>query len=161
MARRSAYPQTSPRDSLLTHVDAHVRLLTRAAVQPAVLRKYIVGPNRVGFVVSHPAHAVRATRLFVGHREVDQVALRAEAGGGEMAEGDRHRCRQVQHVNRATAPHFWARRAVDELTTERILRPACSVHGHDVGVPHQAQTRRGRVAAFNASDQRLTLRAGT
>ena len=67
------------------------------------------------------------------------------------AERDGHRRGEVEHVDRAAAPHL----AVDELAAERIAPPAVGVRGHDVGVAHQQQRRRGRIAALDARDEVL------
>ena len=67
-----------------------------------------------------------------------------------MAEGDRHRRREVEHVDRAAAPHL----AVDQLAAERVVAPAVRADGHDVGVAHQAQRRRRRVGALDPRHHR-------
>ena len=56
---------------------------------------------------------------------------------------------EVQHVDRAAAPHL----AVHQLAAEGIARPVLGRHGHDVGVAHQAQRRRRRVGALDAGDE--------
>ena len=68
---------------------------------------------------------------------------------GEAPERDRHRRGEVEHVDRAAAPH----EAVDDLGAERVARPAVGVHGHDVGVAHEQQARRVRVGALDPRDQ--------
>jgi hypothetical protein len=50
----------------------------------------------------------------------------------------------------ASPPHL----AVDELTTEGITRPTARRHRDDVGVAHEAERRRVRVAAFDTGDER-------
>ena len=74
---------------------------------------------------------------------------------GEVAERDRHRGREVEHVDRAAAPDL----VVDDLARERIAAPAVGVDGHDVGVAHQQQRGRVRVAALDARDEVLAARA--
>ena len=63
--------------------------------------------------------------------------------------GDGHRRGEVEHVDGAASPHL----AVDQLAAEGIVAPAVGVHRHDVGVPHQEQRGRGRVAALDARDE--------
>ena len=142
----AANAQAAPGDTLLADVDRDVRLVLGTAVQAALLGQHVVGADRIGLVVGHPLHAVRAARLLVGDGEVDQVAAGAEPTGGEVAKGDRHRRGEVEHVDRAAAPDL----AVDQLATERIARPSALVDRHDIGVAHQAQARSGRVAALDA-----------
>ena len=47
-----------------------------------------------------------AAGLLVGDGEEEQVAARPDAAVDEVAERDRHRRRQVEHVDRAAAPHL-------------------------------------------------------
>jgi hypothetical protein len=58
---------------------------------------------------------------------------------GQGLERDGLRGGEVQHVHRATAPHL----AVHQLAAEGIARPGLEVHGHHVGVAHEA--KRGRL----------------
>ena len=154
VAGGAVHAELPPGHALLADVDADVGLLLRAAVEAAVLGEHVVRRDRVAVVVGHPAHAVRAAALLVGHGEVDQVALGAEAGGGQVLERDGHRGGEVQHVHRAAAPHL----AVDQFAAERVAAPAGFVDGHDVGVAHQAQGRSVRIGALDAGHQRLALR---
>ena len=154
VAGGAVHAELPPGHPLLADVDAHVGLLLRAAVQAAVLGEHEVRRDGVAVVVGHPPHPVRTAALLVGHGEVDQVALRAEAGGGEVLERDGHRGGEVQHVHRAAAPHL----AVDQFAAERVAAPAGFVDGHDVGVAHQAQGGRVGVGALDAGHQRLALR---
>ena len=107
-------------------------------------------------MVNQPLGAVGAQRLLVGHREIDEAAARPEAGVGQMAGGDRHRGGQVEHVDRAPAPHH----AVDELAAERVAVPAVGVDGDDVGVAHQQQRGRVGVATLDAGDEARPPRLG-
>ena len=67
---------------------------------------------------------------------------------GEAPERDGHRRGEVEHVDRAAAPHL----AVDDLAAERVALPAVGVHRHDVGVAHQQQRRRvGSVPSMRAT----------
>ena len=115
----------------------------------------VVGHHRVALVLEQVLGAPRAEVLLVGDREVDERAARREARAGEVAERDRHRRGEVEHVDRAAAPDL----AVDDLAAERIAPPAVGVHRHDVGVAHQQQRRRGRIAALDARDEVLAARA--
>ena len=101
-------------------------------------------------VVGDPARAVRAAGLLVGDGEVDEVAARAETALGKGAEHDGHRRREVQHVDRAAAPHL----AVDQLAAERVVPPSVNRDGDDVGVTHQTQRRGGRVRSRDPRDER-------
>ena len=145
-------PQAAPGDSLLPHRDPDERRLARSTVQPTALGQHVVGVDRVTCVIGHPLHPVRAARLLVGDAEVDQVAARAEPGGGEVVERDRHRRRQVEHVDRTATPHL----AVDQLAAERIATPPRLVDRDDVGVAHQAQARSVPVGALDAGHHRGT-----
>ena len=131
-----------------------LRLPSLAVVETAALGQQVVAADRVGVLVGDPARAVGAARLLVGDREVEQVALGPEAAPHERAEDDRHRRREVEHVDRAAAPHL----AVDQLAAERVVPPAGGVDGHDVGVAHQAQRRRIGIGAGNAGDERGAAR---
>ena len=107
-------------------------------------------------MVEHPLRSPHAAGLLVGDTEVDEVALRLEATAGEVSEGDRHRGGQVQHVNRSATPHLFDTVGVaNEFTAEGVTAPAVGADRHDVGVAHEAERRCIRVAAFNASDDRL------
>ena len=83
----------------------------RRHLEPARLGEHVVGVHGVALVVEQPVGAPGAERLLVGDREVDQRALRAEPAVGEAAERDRLRRGEVEHVDRAAAPH----EAVDDL----------------------------------------------
>ena len=120
---------------------------------PARFRQDVVGAHRVPGMGGQPLGAVVAAGLLVGHRQVDQGALGPKPGGGEVAGGDGHGCRQVEHVDGAAAPNL----AVDELAAEGILAPVLRCHRDDVGVAHQAHRRGFRVPAFDAGDQRGAL----
>ena len=104
----------------------------------AELGEHVVGVDRVPMVLGHPLGAPHAAGLLVGDAEVDQVALRAGTLRGQVPERDRHRRREVEHVDRAATPHL----AVDQLAPERIVAPALGADRHDIGVAHQAQRRR-------------------
>ena len=72
---------------------------------------------------------------------------RAWFAAGEAGEGDRHRRGEVQHVDGAPPPHL----AVDQFTPERVAPPALGVGRHHIGVAHQKQTLRGRIATLYPS----------
>ena len=93
--------------------------------------------------------------LFVGHREVDDVAGIPLAGSNDLAERDQHRRGQVQHVDGAAAPHLvdTVGRG-DQLASKRVVGPAVGVGGHDVGMSAQAQVGRFGVGALVAGDER-------
>ena len=148
------HAQAPPRHALLAddHVDAATALV--AVVQTAALGQQVVAADRVGVLVGDPARAVGAAGLLVGDGEVEQVALGPEAAPHERAEHDRHRRREVEHVDRAAAPHL----AVDQLAAERVVPPAGGVDRHDVGVTHQAQRGRRRIGTRDAGDERSTAR---
>ena len=95
--------------------------------------------------------APRAEALLVGDREVDERALGLEPRTREALERDRHRRGEVEHVDRAAAPDL----TVDQLAAERIALPPVGIHRHDVGVTHQQQRRRRRIAALDARDEAL------
>ena len=66
-----------------------------------------------------------------------------------MLERDRHGRGEVEHVDGSAPPHL----AVDDLAAERVVAPTVLGDGHDVGVAHQQQRRRGRVGALDAGDE--------
>ena len=81
--------------------------LRRAVVQAAALGQQVVAADRVGVVVGHPAGAVGAAGLLVGDGEVEQVARAAGTPrSASVAERHGHRRREVEHVDRAAAPHL-------------------------------------------------------
>ena len=102
-------------------------------------------------MLDHVLGAPSAEVLLVGDREVDERAPRCEAGPSEVAERDRHRRSQVEHVDRAASPHV----AVDDLARKRVALPTIRVDRHDIGMAHQQQRRRVRVAALDARDEVL------
>ena len=154
MPGSTAYSDSAPGNSLLADVDADERLVARPGVQAGAFGEYVVGHDRIALVVGHPLHAVRTTRFLVGNREENQIAFRAKIGCSEVTERDGHRCSEVQHVDGATPPYL----AVDQLATERIVRPTRFVDRNDIGVSHQAQRRCLWIAAANARHQRAAAR---
>ena len=154
VAGGAPHPQPAPGHPLLGDVDADPRRVGRAGVQPPVLGEHVVGPHGVGDG-GPPSSAPRSAD------PIPRRPRRSRSGrprGGypvrhEVAEGDRHRRGQVQHVDRAAAPHLGQRgpvpprRGGDQLAAERITAPAGGVGGHDVGVAHEAQAGRRRVGA--------------
>src|SRR5918998_985237 len=68
--------------------------------------------------------------LSVGHRQVHERALRAEARARQLLGGDGHGGRQVEHVDGPAAPHL----AVDQLAPEGVVAPPVGVRRDDVGV---------------------------
>jgi hypothetical protein len=154
MARCAAHPQLAPGDALLADRDIDERAVTRPRVLASALGQHVVGADRLASVVGHPLHPVGATGFLVGDGEVDQIALGAEPRAYEVAEGDGHRRREVEHVDRATAPHL----AVDQLAAERVAAPAGLVDRHHVGVAHQAEARRVGVGALDPGDERRPTR---
>ena len=93
--------------------------------------------------------------LFVGHREVDDVAGIPLAGSNDLAERNQHRRGQVQHVDRTTTPHLVdAVGRCDQLASERVVGPAVGVGGHDIGMGTQAQVGGVGVGALVAGDER-------
>ena len=76
---------------------------------------------------------------------------RRESRAREIAERDGHRGGEVEHVDRAPAPHL----VVDDLAAERIALPTVGVHGHHIGVAHQQQRGCVRIAALDARDEVL------
>ena len=71
-----------------------------------------------------------------------------------VPERDGHRRRDVEHVDRAAAPHLVDPVGVAMISPPNGSRSSPGVDRHDVGVAHQAQARRGRVAALDAGDER-------
>ena len=69
-------------------------------------------------------------------------------------ERDRHRGREIQHVDGTTAPHL----SVDKFPAKGVARPATLVDRHNIGVAHQAQARRIRIAALDARHERTAAR---
>jgi hypothetical protein len=132
------------------------RRLGSPDVQAAVLREHVISADRVELVLGHPTGAVGAAVLLVGHGEQDQVAAWTEARIRQATERHCLRCGEVQHVDGAASPDL----AVDQLSAERITRPAVRVHGHDVGVAHQAQRRSVGVRALDTGHQRNPPRRG-
>ncbi len=161
MTGRAGDAQAPPCKALLGDVHRDVAGAVGAGGRPAAgLRQHVLGPDVVPVLVEHVLGAPVPTGLLVGDAEVDQRPLRAEALGGQAAERDGHRRRDVEHVDGSAPPHL----TVDDLTTERVLRPTVGVDGHHVGVAHQAQRRRRRITALDPGDDRgparVTLVAG-
>jgi hypothetical protein len=65
-----------------------------------------------------------------------------------VLERDRHRGREVEHVDSASSPHL----AVDELAAEGVPAPSVGVDGHHVGVAHEEQPGRRRVAPLDPGE---------
>ena len=103
---RAAHAEPAPRDALLAHRHVDAAMALAAVVETAALGEQVVAADRVGVLVGDPARTVRAAGLLVGDGEVDEVALRPEAAPHERPEHDRHRRREVEHVDRAAAPHL-------------------------------------------------------
>ena len=155
--RRAVDPEPTPQRALLVGQGGQAQAGRRVERHAARLGDHVVGADGVGLVLHEVLGAVRAARLLVGDTGVDERALRAEAGRGQLLHGHGHRARQVEHVDRAAAPQP----AVDDLARERIVLPALLVHGHHVGVAEQAQARRARIAALDAAPRRSSARAPT
>jgi hypothetical protein len=119
-------------------------------MQTAALGQQVVAADGVGVLGRDPTRTVGAARLLVGNGEVQQIALGPEAALHQRAKHDRHRRREVEHVDRSPAPHL----AVDQLAPERVVPPTGSIDRHHVGVTHQAQRRGGGIGARDASDER-------
>ena len=142
----------------------------RPGVESPALGQHVVGTDCVGVVVGHPSGAVGTAGLLVGHSEVDEVAGGSETAVCEVAERDRHRCGEVEHVDGAASPHLGPVGTVDDLAPERVLAPTGCVDRDDICVSHEAQARSGGVRSCDPSDDRhptgrrfvaLDLHAGT
>ena len=151
VGRGAGDAQPPPGDALLAGVHRDAAHAVLADGGPSTdLGEHEVAGDRVPVVLAHPLRTPSAAGFLVGHAEVDQGALRPPARAGQLAERHGLRRGDVEHVDRAAAPHL----AVDQFTAERILRPAVGVHRDDVGVAHQAQRRRRRIAALDARHHR-------
>ena len=148
--------QPPPGETLLADVDRHGPMAVVVGAGPAAqLGQHVVGGDRVPMVLDHPLSAPDTARLLVADTEVDQIPFGSETFGGEPTERDRHRRRQVEHVDRPATPHL----AVDQLATERILTPAVGIDRYDVGVAHQTQRRCVGVGPLDACDHRVAAGA--
>ena len=107
-------------------------------------------------VVDHPLCAVLAARFLVGDGEVHERPARLPPAPGQVPEGDGHRRGDVEHVDRAAAPHL----AVDQLAAERVAGPPVGIGGDDVRVAHQAERRGRGIAALDAGHDRPTAGTG-
>ena len=129
----------------------HDQPVRRAPSRATDLGQCEVGADQIVVALDHLLRALIPAVLLVGHGPEDQIAARSEPFVGETPDGEGHRCRLVQHVDRAAPPHL----AVDELAPERISRPTVGlVRRDDVGVPHERQRRRGRVRSGDARHER-------
>ena len=135
--------------ALLAHDDRELVARGRRDREAARFGDDVVALHRVALVLDEMTGAVGAQGLLVGDGQVHQVAGRAEAGRRQVLERHRHRRGEVQHVDRAAAPHL----AVDELAAERVAPPAVGVDRHDVGVTHEHQRGRGGIGALDARHQ--------
>ena len=96
-----------------------------------------------------PLHAVHAGRLLVGDRGVHERPARPETARQQPSQRDGHGSGEIQHVHGAASPDD----AVLERRRERIVRPPVRVHRHHVGMSHEEQARRLRVAPLEPHDQ--------
>ena len=151
---RTSDVQPHPMRTFLADVHSDLGSARGAGHDPARLGDHVVGPHRVEFVFDQMLGPVVATRLLVGHRQVDERAVGPKAGFCEVLEGHRHRRRQVQHVNRAAAPYL----AVDHFAPEWVSLPAFWRDGHHVGVAHEHEGGGIGPAPFDAGHQRLPTR---
>ena len=110
-------------------------------MEATVLGEDVVGSDGVGLVVGHPAGPVDAARLFVGHREQDQVAGRPKTAVSQTSKGHGLRGSQVQHVDGTSTPDL----SVHHLSIKRVAAPAAWIHRNHVGVTHEAQRWGGGV----------------
>ena len=149
VAGRALHAQPPPRHALLPHVHDDVRLAVVLADRAAVLGQEIIGAQGVPVLLAHVPGAERAAGFLVGARQVHERAARPPSPLGQRLQHDRLRRRDVQHVERASAPHL----ALHQLAAERIARPRGGVHRHHIGVAHQAQRRRRRIGALDAGHQ--------
>jgi len=156
VAGRAPHRQAPPGDTLLPHVHRDDGRLGGPDVEPTVLGQDVVGTDRVELVLGHPAGAVGAAVLLVGHGKEDQVAAGTKARIRQASERHGLRGGEVQHVDGTTTPDL----AVDQLGAERVSRPAVRVHGHHVGVAHQAQRGCTGVRALDTGHQRDPPRRG-
>ena len=141
VARGAAHGQDAPEDALLTGDDRQPDPLGGVRGEPARLGDEVVHAHLVGHVFGEPLGAVAPESLLVGHADEQQVPLGTEPLDRQVADGDGHGRRQVEHVDRAAPPHL----PVDELAPEGVVRPVLGVGRHHVGVAEQGQ--RGSVAA--------------
>jgi hypothetical protein len=149
VAGGAVHDQAAPVAALLAH--RHLERVTGLGRDrhATALGDDVVALHGVGVMLDEMAGAEEASRLLVGHGQVDQGAARAPAAGGEPPRGHRHRRGEVQHVDGAAAPHD----AVDQLGGEGIALPPGRVHGHHVGVAHEQQRGRLGIAALDAGDE--------
>jgi hypothetical protein len=105
-------------------------------------------------VLEEPVGTPPTEGLLVGDREVDQGSLGTEAASSQATDGDGLRRGEVQHVDRAASPD----EPVGDLGRERVSRPPVRVDRNHVGVSHQQQRGRGRIAALDAHHEALTSR---
>ena len=118
-------------------------------LEPARLGQHVVGVHGVALVLDQPLRAPCAQRLLVGDGEVGERSARLEAGIGKPPERQRHGRGLVEHVDSAAPPD----EPVDDLGAEGIAAPPVRVHRHDVGVAHEQERRRLRIAALDAGHE--------
>ena len=156
VARRAAHAQTPPGHALLADVDGDVRLLLRAAVQAAVLGQHVVG-RESRRVRGRPSTASR------GRCPTPRRRRRSRSGRRVGRNPVAARCRKATAIDAVRLSMSTAPLPHTSPSTSSppngIARPAALVDRHDVGVAHQAQARRRRVAALDAGDQRGAARA--
>ena len=138
---RPGDPQGAPERALLGHDQGQLHPSGRLGRHPAGLGQHVVGADHLGHVLGQPLRPVGTQRLLVGHPQVDERALGPEPLIGQLAGGHRHGGGQVEHVDRAPAPHL----PVDELAAEGVVTPPVGADGYDIGVAHEQQGRRRRV----------------
>ena len=137
VAGGAPHGDAAPVAALLAH--HHRQLGARRALHrdAAGLGEDVVGPHGVELVVGQVPGAPRAGGLLVGDGGEHQRAVGPPPACGQAADRHRHRRGEVQHVDRAPAPHL----AVDQLAAEGVARPALLADRDDVEVAEQGERR--------------------
>ena len=146
---RPVDPQLRPERALLRREHREPRPFRCRHLVSTRLGEHVVGVHGVALVLDEVLRTPGPERLLVGDCEVDEGALRREAGARQPAEGNRLGRREVQHVDRPAPPH----EAVDEVAGIGLSAPPLLVDGDDVGVTHEQQARRVGIGALDARDE--------
>ena len=152
VAGRARHRDAAPVRTLLTHDHRQPRTGGAGHLEAAGLGDHVVGHHRVALVVDEMARAPRCRapprRRPRGTRACPSARSRAAASRLNATAIDAVR------FSMSTAP----RPQISSSTRSPpngARRPAVGVRGHDVGVAHQQQRRRVRIAALDARDEAL------
>ena len=154
VAGRPLHAKARPLRALLRGHDRQLRARPDRHAHAAELGHEVVALHVVPGVFGEPLGTPRAQRLLIRDRRIDERALRPEAAVKKALQRDGHRRGDVEHVDGAAPPYL----AVDELAGERIVLPARTRDGHDIGVAHEVKARRVLVGPLDAHDEAASPR---